>query len=229
LDDIGETLSEIEHRLWFMGLTDDEKKAERDADLEEWENAGLVDEDGNPVEPEAEDPPEAGQNAKKDHGPHHIVWSDEFAKAVRSSGVKVVILSTCNAAWRDQEGFTWRGVAAALLRAGVPVVVGMQYSISDAAAIEFSRAFYRALARGLSLDEAVGHGRAALTKGVKDGDMPDPENLLSDFGLPVLYTRTNEVQSLQIRDETRSALPMTDRFGEWNDGFRGILGGKAQA
>jgi CHAT domain-containing protein len=149
----------------------------------------------------------------------------------------VVVLSTCESGWRDYEDFSWSGVAAALLRAGIPVVVGMQFTISDAAAIAFSGAFYRAIARGLSVDEAVGHGRAAMTNealldldvGLDDGLVPDPggegDNFLSDFGLPVLYTRSPQVQSLEkIRDVDTDPLPMTDRFRDWNPGFAAFVG-----
>ena len=50
---------------------------------------------------------------------------------------------------------------AALLEAGLPAVVAMQYKIWDEAAVAFSRSLYQALAVGLSLDEAVSAGRLA--------------------------------------------------------------------
>jgi len=178
-----------------------------------------------------------GDEEQDEHRPHQIVWSDQFAKAVRRAGVKVVVLSTCESGWRDYEDFSWSGVAAALLRAGIPVVVGMQFTISDAAAIAFSGAFYRAIARGLSVDEAVGHGRAAMTdealsdldEGLDDGLVPNPageaDNFLSDFGLPVLYTRSPRAQALdKIRDVDTDPLPMTDRFRGWNPGFDLFVG-----
>jgi len=200
---------------------------EHEGQAPETEGTGEADEGGG----------QKGQGEGK-HQPHQIVWSNDFAKAVRRAGVKVVVLTTCESGWRDHEDFSWRGVAAALLRAGIPVVVGMQFTISDAAAIAFSGAFYRAIARGLSVDEAVGHGRAAMTdqaladldEGLEAGKVPDPngvgDNFLSDFGLPVLYTRSPEVQSLEkIRDVDTDPLPMTNRFRDWNPGFGVFVGG----
>jgi hypothetical protein len=54
------------------------------------------------------------------------------------------------------------GTAAALVRHGVPAVIAMQFPISDRAATLFGEAVYRSLARGSSLEAAVGDGRLAL-------------------------------------------------------------------
>ena len=48
------------------------------------------------------------------------------------------------------------------MRGGVSAVAGMQYEISDLAAIAFSRGFYGAVARGRGVDDAVSSGRAAI-------------------------------------------------------------------
>ncbi len=54
------------------------------------------------------------------------------------------------------------GAAAALIRRGLPAVIANQFPISDSAARTFSEAVYRSLARGSSLDAAVGDGRFAI-------------------------------------------------------------------
>ena len=54
------------------------------------------------------------------------------------------------------------GVVTALTHAGIPAVVGMQFRIRDRNAIAFSRAFYRALAAGQSIDAALTDGRFAI-------------------------------------------------------------------
>jgi hypothetical protein len=69
-------------------------------------------------------------------------------------------------------------LAAALLKAELGAVVGMQYFIKDESAIAFTGAFYRALVSGLPIDEAVTHGRIAVAQ--KD---------TCDWGVPVLYLR----------------------------------------
>ena len=105
--------------------------------------------------------------------------------------VKAVVLTTCRGGVRGVS--RWSGLAAALLRAGVPVVVAMQFAISVEAAKKFSYGFYDALARGKSIDEAVTEGRAALhAHPGKSG--------FDDFGLPVIYSRMTRTVSLRLRD-----------------------------
>jgi restriction system protein len=53
-------------------------------------------------------------------------------------------------------------MAAALVRGGVTAVAGMQYAISDAAAVAFSRGFYAAIACGRGVDDAVSSGRVGI-------------------------------------------------------------------
>jgi len=125
------------------------------------------------------------------HSGHDLVFAERVARMVRDMNVKVVVLTTCRGGVRGVS--RWSGLAAALLRAGVPVVVAMQFAISVDAAKEFSYGFYDALARGESIDEAVTEGREKLHKapGKKGFD---------DFGLPVIYSRMTRTVSLRLRD-----------------------------
>jgi len=121
------------------------------------------------------------------HTGHDLVFADRVARMVRDMNVKAVVLTTCRGGVRGVS--RWSGLAAALLRAGVPVVVAMQFAISVDAAKAFSYGFYDALAQGESIDEAVTAGRAKL-----DGTG------LDDFGLPVIYSRLPHTVSLRLRD-----------------------------
>ena len=71
-------------------------------------------------------------------------------------------------------------VAAHLVNQGVPAVIGMQFSISDEAAILFSGTVYRSLAKGDFLDTAVTEGRQAIL-----WNSP----VAMDWASPVLITR----------------------------------------
>jgi hypothetical protein len=51
------------------------------------------------------------------------------------------------------------GVASALVAAGVPAVVAMQFPITDQAAIQFAARFYSQIAQGRSIEEALLAGR----------------------------------------------------------------------
>lgn len=60
------------------------------------------------------------------------------------------------------------GAATALLMAGLPAVVAMQFPIADETAKRFSQAFYRALAAGDPVDAAVSEGRLAIYQAAPD-------------------------------------------------------------
>ena len=104
-------------------------------------------------------------------------------KDLRSLGV--VVLNACDTARaRGQGGDNpFRGVATALVLGGVPAVVAMQRPISDRSAIGFSAAFYRHLARGDSIDEALTEGRQAIHSAT-------PETF--EWATPVLFLRIPE-------------------------------------
>ncbi|MDX1578472.1 MAG: CHAT domain-containing protein, partial [Gemmatimonadota bacterium] len=140
----------------------------------------------------------APEEVASDHrtGPHRIVWSDDLGKVLKNANVKVVVLSSCSTAQRNGGSFSWDGVAGALMKAGVPVVFGMQYPLSIGAANKFTNAFYDALGVGLSLDEAVTHGRQAIMtlyklEGASQEDIEEAERIGTreqDFGVPVVYS-----------------------------------------
>ncbi|MEK7728455.1 MAG: SUMF1/EgtB/PvdO family nonheme iron enzyme, partial [candidate division KSB1 bacterium] len=72
---------------------------------------------------------------------------------------------------------------------GLPAVLAMQYSITDHAAIEFSRAFYDVLAEGLAVDTAVVEARKAVSFAVSN---------TIEWGTPVLYMRAPDGKIFDI-------------------------------
>jgi hypothetical protein len=86
----------------------------------------------------------------------------EFVKGIRS--LRLVVLSSCfGAKMPRQNGQNlYSTLAPAVILAGVPAVVAMQFTISDKAAAAFSKALYTALAHGDPLDAAVMEGRLAI-------------------------------------------------------------------
>lgn len=79
--------------------------------------------------------------------------------------LRLVVLNACKTARHaGHEGTPlYYGAASAILeRTGVPAVVANQYSISDAAAIAFSEAFYGRIAKGDPVDEALTETRLRL-------------------------------------------------------------------
>lgn len=115
-----------------------------------------------------------------------LVSGRAFATKLRDlRSLGVVVLNACNTARAGHQagGSPFRGVATALVLGGVPAVVAMQRPISDRAAIGFSTSFYRHLARGDSIDEALTEGRQAIHSAAPDG---------CEWATPVLFLRIPE-------------------------------------
>ncbi len=109
-------------------------------------------------------------------------------------GVRLAFLGACEAGRRNGHN-AWSGIAPALTRAGIPAVLGMQYTIQDGSAIAFSNQFYRDLFLGLPIDEAVRNGRLAIL------NRPVPDK--GDWGVPVLYLRAAADGILFPRESTQ--------------------------
>jgi hypothetical protein len=119
-------------------------------------------------------------------GSPDLVSGRAFATKLRDlRSLGVVVLNACNTARAGQKGggSPFRGVATALVQGGVPAVVAMQRPISDRAAIGFSTALYRHLARGESIDEALTEGRQAIHSAKPDS---------FEWATPVLFLRIPE-------------------------------------
>lgn len=118
-------------------------------------------------------------------GSADLVSGKAFATKLRDlRSLGVVVLNACNTARAGHQGGSpFRGVATALVLGGVPAVVAMQRPISDRAAIGFSTAFYRHLAKGDSIDVALTEGRQAIHSA-------KPESF--EWATPVLFLRMPE-------------------------------------
>ena len=74
------------------------------------------------------------------------------------------------------------GVATALIRAGIPAVVGNQFSVTDNGAITFAETFYARIVQGYPVDTAA----ALARKAIYDETMP------VQWATPVLYMRSHD-------------------------------------
>lgn len=93
---------------------------------------------------------------------------------------QLVFLNACKTATTSARGAInpFGGVAASLLAAGIPAVLAMQYPISDTAAIKFATLFYKRLATGVPVDDAVADARRMLYDGAT-----------TEWATPVLFLR----------------------------------------
>jgi outer membrane protein assembly factor BamD (BamD/ComL family) len=94
--------------------------------------------------------------------------------------LRLVLLNSCEGA-KGSDRDIFSSTASILVRRGIPAVVAMQYEITDNAAVELARAFYRALAYGMAVDEAVVAARKAISLAVAN---------TVEWGTPVLYMRS---------------------------------------
>jgi len=111
-------------------------------------------------------------------------WVDSQTLArffVNYRSLKLVILNVCSSGRLD-DARAFQGLAPQLVRRGVPAVIAMQYPLTDEAALQFAREFYRRLCLGQDtgrVDVAVAHARNMLAI-LSPGDRA--------FAAPVLYT-----------------------------------------
>jgi hypothetical protein len=125
-----------------------------------------------------------------DNGDSWPITANEFARIIRSRGIRIVFLNSCESGLghgnsRDEnsgKGSNYnKGVAIELAKDGLPAVVANQYSVVDTLASLFALHFYNCLAHGLPIADAVREARIAVSYS------EDAEAM--DWGVPVLFAR----------------------------------------
>jgi len=94
--------------------------------------------------------------------------------------LRLVVLNSCKGA-RNSLTAPFAGAAGTLVQQGIPAVVAMQFTISDAAAVQFAGELYAAIADGLPVDTAVTEARVTLFSS---------DNRI-EWGTPVLFMRAS--------------------------------------
>src|SRR5215216_2493174 len=117
--------------------------------------------------------------------------------------LRLVLLNSCEGA-RGSESDAFSSTAATLVRPGVPAVVAMQYEVTDRAAIEFSRAFYEAVADGLPLDASVAEARTAVSM-----------RSALEWGTPVLYMRSPDGRIFDVQQTVDRPGEKEPKFGRF--------------
>ncbi|WP_327353229.1 CHAT domain-containing WD40 repeat protein [Streptomyces sp. NBC_01304] len=108
--------------------------------------------------------------------------------------LRLVVLNACETG-RSAAADPFSSMGGALLRAGVPAALAMQYAISDRAAVEFARTFYEGLAHQLPVDAAVTEARQAIRLAL-------PGTL--EWGTPVLYMRSADGVLFEVAEPLRA-------------------------
>jgi hypothetical protein len=105
---------------------------------------------------------------------------ESFRQIVCRRGLRLVFLNACETGRGGRSDWN-RGVAPALVAAGLPAVVANQYSVLDAAATAFAADFYAQLARGKALADAAREARLAVGREQGTSGI--------DWAVPVLFAR----------------------------------------
>jgi hypothetical protein len=125
-------------------------------------------------------------------GRERDVSGEELCAVLRDEwALRLAVLNACEGA-RTSRVDPFSGVASSLLECGIPAIVAMQFSITDAAAIHFARRFYTLVAEGYPIDSAVARTRAALLA----------EEFGSEFATPVLFLRGHQTRLFDTKTST---------------------------
>ena len=115
------------------------------------------------------------------------------------SSLRLAFLNACRTACSAREAGLdpFAGVASALVLAGMPAVVAMQFSVSDEAAALFSATFYRRIVAGDPVDAATTEGRMAVL-------LDDPRS--SEWATPALFLRSWDGRLFELENRNISEL-----------------------
>lgn len=143
----------------------------------------------------------SGQLLFEDERGHpRTVSGEELATILgRAPYLSLAFLNACDTARVPRaDGLDpFAGVATSLVLGGLPAAVAMQFPVSDSAAIAFSGSFYRGLASGMPIDEAVAAARSQLH---------DLDTRSLEWGTPALFLRAQDGRIFEV-----SAVPIAEK------------------
>jgi CHAT domain len=138
--------------------------------------------------------------------PHEVTGEELGGLLNEYDQIRLAVLNACEGA-RSGISNPFAGTAQSLIQQGLPAVVAMQFEITDAAAIVFSRELYAAIADGYPLEAALAEARGTIRD----------EGNLTEWGTPVLYSRSSGgclfdlTKHVQISQADRKAREEADR------------------
>ncbi len=108
-------------------------------------------------------------------------WVDAgyFSDLLNRHRPSIVILQACEGG-KMSTSQAFVGVASSVLQQNIPVVVAMQYEVSNSTANHFSRRFYAELAKGSPVDIAAQEGRRAIA-------LSSTQYKKRDFATPIIF------------------------------------------
>ena len=125
------------------------------------------------------------------------VTAEDVAGLLAEHRVPVTVLNACQSAMQDASE---AGLAQRLTEAGVPVAIGMAYSVTVSAAEQAMPVLYGKIADGADLTAAVHAGRRQLYENKARRAYFGQQLDLEDWMLPVMFTQ--QPLSLELRPMT---------------------------
>jgi WD40 repeat protein len=120
-----------------------------------------------------------------------------LAALLGGSGVRLALLNACEGAALAADPL--RALAPALIAAGIPAVVAMQFAVAEESARAFAAEFYQALAEGFPIDACVTEGRRAV--------LAFSGSAHPDWGVPALYSRAPDGMLFDLPALPKPACP----------------------
>ena len=125
------------------------------------------------------------------------VNADRFGELFNRHRPGVVLLQACEGGMlSDSRAFV--GVASRVVQQNIPVVVAMQYEVTNSTACRFARSFYEELASGEPVDIAAQLGRRAISLAATDYQK-------RDFATPVIFMRVQDGHLFQYSTAAKNS------------------------
>ncbi len=121
--------------------------------------------------------------------PHEVTGEELGLLLQDERSLRLAVLNSCEGA-RSSHVDPFSGVASGLVQYGIPAVIGMQFEITDEAAITFATRLYASLAEGLPVDAALAQSRRSIFAAGND----------IEFGTPVLFLRAVDANLFDVEN-----------------------------
>ncbi len=115
-----------------------------------------------------------------ERGRPRALGTDALRQLVCGRGLRLAFLNACETGRGGRVDWN-RGVAPALVAAGLPAVVANQYPVEDGAATAFARELYAQLAAGSALGDAAREARVAVARDLGTASL--------SWAVPVVFAR----------------------------------------
>ena len=141
---------------------------------------------------------------------HVTVFTDELGPLLREHRIPLVFLEACQTAQAEQAS---ESVASELLKVGVASVVAMSHSVLVETARRFVAVFYRALAEGKRVGDAMLAGQRDLKDDTFRGQVfGEGELRLEDWFVPVLFQEKDDPQLFKITPSQQTVADFQTRL-----------------